>query len=253
MRTKFSDDEANTRLTTVLVLKIGGRTWQGSVGIHGRHLDNIERISYVTTDARRQVIPKVTYIDDNGKTVEYVAEDGTATPELLARGERRLMDCMDCHNRPTHAFELPERAVDQALYEGRISTQLPYIKKKAVEVLRADYTDRESARQKIAVALTDYYKASYPDVYRSHRGLLEAAVDQVQKIYLRNVFPEMKLFWGSHPNNIGHEDFLGCFRCHDGQHRSKDGRDITQDCTACHTMLAMEDPNPKVLESLGLK
>jgi acyl-CoA thioesterase FadM len=253
VRTKYTDDEKNTPLTTVLVLKIGGRTYQGAVGIHGRHLDTAERISYVSIDERRQVIPRVTYLDDNGKSVEYDSTDVQATPEQLAKGEHRRMDCMDCHNRPTHTFQLPERAVDDAMSTGRISPELPYIKKKAVEVLRTNYPDQATATQKIAEALIAFYRTSYPDVYQQHRAQVEAAVTEVQAIYLRNVFPSMKVTWGTYPNNLGHEDFLGCFRCHDGSHVSSDGRVITADCTACHTILAMEDPNPKVLSDLGLK
>jgi hypothetical protein len=253
VRTKYSDDEKNTPLTTVLVLKVGGRTWQGSVGIHGRHLDSVERISYISIDARRQVIPRVTYTGDDGKSVEYVSSDVQTTAEQLAKGEHRRMDCMDCHNRPTHAFQLPERAVDKAMSEGRISAELPYIKKKAVEVLRAEYPDRRTATQRIADVLTEFYRSSYPESYSKHRALIEAAITQVQAIYLRNVFPEMKVTWGTYANNIGHEDFPGCFRCHDGSHSSADGRVISADCTACHTILAMEDPNPKVLSELGLK
>jgi hypothetical protein len=253
VRTKYGEDEANTPLTTVLVLKIGGRTWQGSVGIHGRHLDTFERIGYVATDDRRQVIPHVTYLDDDGKTVEYRAADVNPTPAQLARGERRLMDCMDCHNRPTHAFHMPERAVDRALEEGRISRDLPFIKKKAVELLRAEYLDRQTAAQRIAASLTEFYRAGYPETYRQHRALVETAAQQVQAIYLRNVFPEMKITWGTYPNNIGHSDFLGCFRCHDGNHTAADGRTISADCNACHTILAMEDPNPKVLSDLGVR
>lgn len=253
VRTKYADDEANTAMTTVLVLKIGGRTWQGAVGIHGRHLDDIERISYISTDDRRQVIPRVTYIDDNGQTVVYDSTDVQVTPEQLAKGERRAMDCMDCHNRPTHVFELPERALDAALYAGRISPTLPFIKKQAVAALRAEYPDREVAKERIATALTDFYRTSYPDVYKNHRAQVETAIQSVQQIYLRNVFPGMKVTWGTYPNNIGHEDFLGCFRCHDGLHQSKDGRVIAQDCTSCHNILAMEETNPKVLADLGLQ
>jgi hypothetical protein len=253
VRTKFTDDEKNTPLTTVLVLKVGGHTWQGNVGIHGRHLDVGERIHYISTDERRQVIPQVTYTDDNGQTVVFNSTEIRATPEQLATGEHRAMDCVDCHNRPTHAFQMPERAVDAEMSEGRISQQLPFIKKKAVEVLRADYPDREAARQRIIAQLHDFYRTSYPDTYREHRALVETAAQQVAAIYLRNIFPEMKMTWGVHPNNIGHEDFLGCFRCHDGNHTSADGRVITQDCSACHTILAMEDPNPKVLTDLGMK
>jgi len=253
VRTKYSEDEKNTPLTTVLVLKIGGRTHLGFVGIHGRHLDEFERISYISTDGRRQVIPRVTYIDDEGKTVEYVSNDVKPTAEELAKGEQRKMDCMDCHNRPTHAFDLPEPAVDRAMTEGRISPTIPYIKKKAVEVLRAEYGNREEAKQRIAATLTEFYKTSYPDVYKNHRAQIERAVENVQNIYLRNVFPDMRLHWGTHPNNIGHQDFLGCFRCHDGNHAAADGRVIRNDCDTCHSILAMEDPDPKILKDLGIK
>ncbi len=257
VRTKYSDDEKNTPVTTVLVLKIGGHSWQGGVGIHGRHLDTDprggERITYISIDGHRQVIPRVIYNDDSGKTVEFVSSEVTATPEQLARGEHRRMDCMDCHNRPTHAFQMPERAVDLEMSAGRISPELPYIKKKAVELLRVEYPDHETARQRIASSIVEFYRTNYPDAYRDHRGLVETAVQQVAAIYQRNVFPEMKVTWGTHPNNIGHEDFLGCFRCHDGNHTSADGRMIPNDCNTCHTILAMEEQSPKVLAEIGLK
>ena len=253
VRTRYSDDEKNTPLTTVLVLKIGGLSWQGAVGIHGRHLDLAERIRYVSTDGRRQVIPQVSYLDDAGRTVAFSSSEVKPTPEQLARAERRVMDCMDCHNRPTHAFQMPERAVDQQISEGRISPLLPFIKKKSVELLRAQYPDRETARMKILATLNEFYRSNYPDVYRVHRALVETSGEQVAAIYLRNIFPEMRITWGTHPNNIGHEDFLGCFRCHDGNHASADGHVITNDCNACHTILAVEDPNPKILADLGMK
>ena len=253
VRTKYSSDEKNTPLTTVMILKIGGKTWQGLSGIHGRHLDVNERISYISTDDRRQTIPHVTYIDDNGQSVVYESSDVKATPAQLAAGEHRKMDCMDCHNRPTHAFQLPERAVDAAMNAGEISLDLPFVKKQAVELLRAEYGDRETAAQKIGNGLTDFYRVKYPELYRSHRSQVEAAAQKVVAIYRRNVFPGMKVGWGTYPNNIGHEDFVGCFRCHDGSHTAKDGRTITQDCNACHTILAMEETNPKILTDLGVK
>jgi len=253
VRTSYGDDAKNTPATTVLILKVGGRTWQGSVGIHGRHLDAVERISYVSTDGRRQVIPRVTYLDDEGKLVEFVSEEVKITPADLARAEHRNMDCVDCHNRPTHAFEVPERAVDRAIDEGRISRELPYVRKKAIEALKAQYPDRARAAQQIPATLAEFYRTSYPDVYREHRALVESASASVTAIYMRNVFPEMKVGWGVHPNHIGHEDFLGCFRCHDDKHKSADGRTITQDCSACHTILAMQETNPKVLADLGLQ
>jgi nitrate/TMAO reductase-like tetraheme cytochrome c subunit len=253
VRRHFSADEKSTPQTTVLVLKLGGRTSNGAVGIHGRHIDAAERIAYVATDDRRQVIPRVTYRDDAGKTVEYVSRDLKVSAAELAKGESRSMDCVDCHNRPTHAFELPERAVDRRIEMGLVSRDLPFVKKKAVELLRADYPSRAAASEKIVASLTDYYRTQYPQVYRDHRAAVESTADAVRDVYLRNVFPEMKITWGTHPNNIGHEDFLGCFRCHDGNHAAADGRTIASDCDSCHNILAQDESNPKVLAQLGVQ
>ena len=253
VKTKYADDEQNTPSTTVLLLKIGGRATQGLVGIHGRHLAAAERIEYVSADGRRQVIPRVTYTEDSGKKVDYVSDEVKTTPADLARAERRKMDCVDCHNRPTHAFQLPERAMDEALYAGRIDKSLPFVKKQGVAALRAEYPDRTTASQRISQAIADFYRTKYPQVYQTQRPVVETAAQQVAAIYMRNVFPEMRLTWGTHPNNIGHDDFLGCFRCHDGKHKTPDGRAINDDCSACHQILAMEEKDPKVLADLGLK
>jgi hypothetical protein len=253
VKTKYKDDEKNTPLTTVLLMKIGGRTWQGLVGIHGRHLDLGSRIRYISIDAHRQVIPVVYYTDDSGKTIEFDSGDVKPTPQQLAAAEYRSMDCVDCHNRPTHAFEMPEGAVDSRMAQGLISPELPYIKKKAVELLKENYADRDLARQKIIEVLSDFYRASYPQIYRTRRTVVQQSAEQAAAIYERNVFPSMRLTWGTHPNNLGHNDFPGCFRCHDGSHTSADGQTITNDCSACHTLLAMEEPNPKILTDLGMK
>jgi nitrate/TMAO reductase-like tetraheme cytochrome c subunit len=250
---KFSEDEKNTELSTVLLLKIGGRTWDGNIGIHGRHLDTNAPIEYIATDRQRQVIAQAAKKDSSGKVVEYISTDTKPTPEQLAKGEHRTMDCVDCHSRPTHTFMLPDRAVDQAMAQGSISPELPYIKKKAVEALKADYPDRDTASKQIEATLDNFYRTTYPDVYREKQGLIQTAISQVQAVYLRNVFPAMKVNWGTYPNNIGHTDFPGCFRCHDGSHTSADGKTIPNDCDTCHSMLAMEEQNPKILADLGLK
>jgi hypothetical protein len=251
VRTKHADDEANTPLFTVLLMKIGGHSGRGAAGIHGRHLDETERVRYVSTDGRRQVIPAVSYLDDAGKMVDYLSEDAAGKPP--AGGERRTMDCMDCHNRPTHAFDLPERAVDRALADGRISRALPFVRKKSVELLRADYPDRDAAARELGARLAEFYRREYPQVYESRRPDVEAAGAGIRDIYLRNIFPNMRVTWGTYPNNLGHEDFPGCFRCHDDKHRAADGRVITQDCNACHSVLAMEESNPKILADLGVQ
>jgi hypothetical protein len=253
VKTTYKDDEKNTPQSTVLLLKVGGRTWQGAVGIHGRHLDQGARIRYISTDDQRQVIPVVYYTDDTGKTVEYVSSDIQATKQQLDAGEHRSMDCVDCHNRPTHAFELPENAVNAKMATGLISPELPSIRKITVELLKADYPDRETARQKIVDGVKAFYRTNYPSVYDSRRALVEQSADTVANIYLRNIFPDMKMTWGVHPNNLGHNDSPGCFRCHDGSHVSADGQAITNDCGACHNLLAVDEENPKILTDLGVK
>jgi NapC/NirT cytochrome c family, N-terminal region len=253
VNTSYKDDEKNTPQIDVFLLKVGGRTWQGSVGIHGRHLADSARIRYITTDRERQVIPVVYYTDESGKTTEFISTDAKPTQEELDKGEHRAMDCIDCHNRPTHAFDLPENAIDKAMSVGRISPELPYIKKKAVEVLKGEYPARDLAKQRILAELDSFYRTNYAEIYQTRRSLVQQAGDEVTAIYLRNVFPEMRLTWGAHPNNLGHNDSPGCFRCHDGSHTSADGQTITNDCSACHELLATGEEHPKVLTDLGVK
>jgi len=253
VNTSYKDDETNTPQTDVFLLKVGGRTWQGSVGIHGRHLADRTRIRYIATDPQRQMIPVVYYTDETGKTTEFISTDAKPTQKQLDAGEHRLMDCIDCHNRPAHAFDLSENAVDKAMSVGTISPELPYIKKKAVEVLKVDYPARDFAKQAILGELDKFYRTNYPDLYQTRRALVQQAADEVAAIYFRNIFPEMRVTWGTHPNNVGHNDSPGCFRCHDGSHTSADGQTITNDCSACHEFLATAEEHPKILTDLGLK
>jgi hypothetical protein len=253
VNTSYKDDEKNTPETDVFLMKVGGRTWQGSVGIHGHHLAGGVSVRYISTDAERQTIPVVDYTDDQGKTTEFVSTDTKPTKEQLDKGDHRVMDCVDCHNRPTHTFDLPENAVDKQMSIGRISAVLPYIKKKAVEVLKVNYTTRDVAEQSITNEITAFYQTNYPEIARANRALVRQAGREVANIYLRNIFPDMHVTWGTHPNNLGHNDSPGCFRCHDGNHTSADGQTITNDCSACHQILASGEEHPKILTDLGLK
>jgi len=253
VNTSYKDDEENTPQTDVFLMKVGGRTWQGSVGIHRHHLADGVRIRYISTDADRQTIPVVYYTDDHGKTTEFVSTDTKPTKEQLEKGDHRVMDCVDCHNRPTNTFDLPENAVDKQMSIGRIRPDLPYIRKKAVEVLKVNYSTREVAEQSITSEITKFYQTNYPEIDRTRLAAVKQAGQEVADIYLRNIFPDMRVTWGSHPNNLGHNDSPGCFRCHDGNHTSTDGQTITNDCSACHQMLVSGEENPKILTNLGLK
>jgi len=253
VRNSFTDDEKNTPQTDVVMLKVGGSNGQGATGIHGHHLADAARIRYISTDPQRQTIPAVYYTDDQGKTTEFISSDAKPTREQLDRGEHRVMDCLDCHNRPAHVAEMPETAVDKQMSTGWISTNLPYIKKKAVELLKVDYPTRDVAHQRITDALTNFYRTNYPEIDRAQRSSVQQSGAEVAAIYLRNVFPEMGVTWGTHPNNLGHMNSLGCFRCHDGNHTSVNGQTITNDCSACHQIIASGENNPKILTDLGMK
>jgi hypothetical protein len=240
----YASDETNTLTKTVLLMKIGGGN--NGVGIHGTHLGPGVTISYRNSDEARQTIPCVKY-DNNGKTTDYAAAGADCAGPLP-----RVMDCMDCHNRPAHSYDLPERAVDKAMNNGLISAALPFAKKKAVEILKAPYLSRGEAGQKIPSAFAKYYQESYPAIWAQRQAEVTASGKELLAVYERNIFPEMKVTWGAYPMNIGHEDFPGCFRCHDGAHSNRAGDTITQDCNACHNLLAQDESNPKVLTDLGI-
>jgi hypothetical protein len=251
VHTEYAADEQNSASTTVAMMKIGGSSFRGTVGIHGMHVDDKARMQYVATDQHRQVIPQVTYTDPNGRVTVFNATDIKIKPEELARGEHREMDCMDCHNRPTHIFEMPDRALDEAMAQGSIDPKLPFIKRQAMAALRRDYPDSVAAARAISASLENFYRTQYPQVYAANPALVKTASQKVRAIYERNVFPEMKITWGTYPNNLGHTDFPGCFRCHDGNHTSADGRTISNDCATCHNLLAVSEKDPKILTELG--
>jgi nitrate/TMAO reductase-like tetraheme cytochrome c subunit len=245
---KFADDEANTMSKTVLLMRIGGGR-AGSPGIHGAHLGEGVVIRYAHSDDKRQTIPWVESTRA-GKSTIYLAPGTPA--DAAQRYPVRVMDCVDCHNRPSHTYELPERAVDHAMAEGAISPALPFAKKRSLEVLKANYSSNEEAAQKIPLEFARLYREGNADVYRRRRAEIDRAGQAALAIYRRNVFPAMKVTWGLYPNNIGHTDFPGCFRCHDDQHAAAGDRKLGQDCNSCHQLLAMDEPAPKILADLGL-
>jgi hypothetical protein len=225
---EYADDETSSESVTTLQLHVGGGSAAGS-GIHW-HMNLDNRVEYIATDPARQTIPWVKVTGRDGRVTEYAAPD--VTPETLAAGEHRVMDCLDCHNRPAHSFDAsPERAVDAAIARGEIPRDLPFARREAVTALRAAYESRDAALTGIARSLREAYKgesASSPG--------MAAMIAGVQGVYTRNVFPAMKVGWGTYPNHIGHVDFPGCFRCHDDNHKASDGRTIGQDCETCHAM-----------------
>jgi nitrate/TMAO reductase-like tetraheme cytochrome c subunit len=228
---EYADDETNTETTTVLQMHLGGPGQPTTVGraIHW-HADSRIKITYVTTDTLRQTIPFVRVTDAQGKIREFATE-GT-TPEQLAQGEQRTMDCIDCHNVVAHRISpTAERAVDEAMAAGKISRTLPFVRQQAVELLKVDYPTQDEGLKAIENGLRAFYATRGSAI---DARALDQAIDSVRTVYSRNVFPSMKVTWGVYPDNIGHMTSAGCFRCHDGTHTAKDGTTISADCEYCH-------------------
>jgi len=229
---EYADDEANTESVTTLQMHIGGISAAKNTasGIHW-HVAATNKIEYIATDDKRQVIPYVRLDDGKGNVTEFRAEG--VTDEQLARGERRVLDCVDCHNRPSHTFAISvERAVDDVIAGGGFERSLPFIRREAVKALKASYPTTEAAMAGLAAGIEKFYREAYPS---APQAAVQQAVTSVQALYRRNIFPTMKVGWGSYSNNIGHTAFPGCFRCHDDNHKSKSGKVISQDCSLCHT------------------
>lgn len=245
---KFKDDEANTRNETVLMMLVGGG---GYGGIHGAHLGTGVHIGYAAADKKRQTIPWVEYRNDrSGETRTYLANGSNS--DSVSTLPRYEMQCVDCHNRPAHAFEEPGRAVDEAIASGQIPSGLPFIKKTAIELITAEYKTEAEAAQKISAGLTSFYQGKYPEVSGKRGDDIQTTGQALVAIYSRNVFPDLKVTWGTYPNNLGHAGNPGCFRCHDDSHATSGKKTITQDCGACHQALAVEETSPEILKTLGI-
>jgi nitrate/TMAO reductase-like tetraheme cytochrome c subunit len=247
VETAYGDDEKNAMTRSLVVMHVGGRdSFSRLSGIHGAHLGHIE---YIATDTTHQTINWVGKTNDDGSVTEFVAGDAKAA----MTGVRRTMDCIDCHNRAAHSFSTPEEALNEKMALGTPSAALPFIHKQGLALLKADYSSQDDANAKIASGLAGFYQAQYPAVWSGQRAQVEQAAKTLAAIYGENVFPYMKVTWGTHPNNLGHNAYPGCFRCHDGSHNAKDGKTITNDCAACHNLVAVDEANPKQLADLGMQ
>ncbi|MDT4895365.1 MAG: hypothetical protein QOH25_442 [Acidobacteriota bacterium] len=234
----YAADEKNTFGQTRMLVHVGGgNPATGPVsGIHW-HMNLANEVDYIATDEQRQVIPWVRMKDRQGNVMEYLASNAQLTPEQVTQAPKRRMDCIDCHNRPAHVYLPPDVALNNAFIAGKLDATLPYLKRQAMEVLDKNYSTNDEALGSIASGLDGFYRANYADVYSQKGDSIKGAISEVQRIYQTYFFPEMKTNWRTHPNNIGHYYFQGCFRCHDGEHVSKTGKVISNDCNVCHTIL----------------
>jgi hypothetical protein len=236
----FLADETNTERIIHLQMKTSSRMTASGLekGIH-QHINPDIKIEYKTTSDSRQVIPWVRYTNlKTGDSEIFTDSENTLSQTKLDSLEIRVMDCLDCHNRPSHNYDTPQNFVDKSLRSGKISTSLPEIKKEAMAVLNTDYSTRDSAYMAISERILGFYQKTYPELYVNRKSDIDAAITEIQNGYAQNIFPYMKSSWKVYPNNIGHMEFDGCFRCHNDRHASSNGKVISRDCNLCHLIVA---------------
>ena len=236
----YLSDESNTSFSLNMLLKIGGGSEETGItsGIHYWHMDVVNKITYIASDSSRQTIPWIKTVSKDGKVTVYKDKYFKFKNDTITNGFVRTMDCIDCHNRPTHIYHNPYDAVDEMMSTGDIDTSLPYVKSTSVEALEKSYTSKNIGLDSIKIFIENYYKTKYPKIYSNNSNEIGKSISSIQNIYDKNYFPRMKVNWKEYPDNIGHMYFPGCFRCHDGNHLSADGKVIPKDCNTCHLILS---------------
>lgn len=239
-RSYFLSEEDNPRWNIRMLVNVGGGQDQ-SYGVHA-HMNLDHDIYYVADDERRQQISWVKSVDKAGREVIYTTEDSAYKDRAPSTDKIRKMDCIDCHNRPSHQFESPYRLLNDAMQYGRLDATLPLIKDQGMKLLSKKYESTDEAAKAIRQILTGFYQNKYPELYSSQKQKIEKAIEQITKLYTTNMFPEMKTRWDTHPNNLGHLVAPGCFRCHDNEHKTSGGQVISKDCKSCHMIVEQGAP-----------
>ena len=240
----FLADDTNTEHDIQLQMKTSSKMTPNGFekGIH-QHISPDVRIEYKTNSSNRQIIPWVKYTNvKTGVSEVYTDSENPVSAAKLDSMETRVMDCLDCHNRPSHNYRTPQNFIDKLMAEGKISKTLPGIKKLAMDILYPDYATKDSAFMAINKKVTDFYQSKYPDLMTSNKPEIDQAILEMQNGYANNIFPYMKSSWKSYPNNIGHMESDGCFRCHNDRHATEKGKIISKDCNLCHSILAQGSP-----------
>lgn len=248
----YAYDEKNSLRQTRMLLNVGGGspTTGPVAGIHW-HMNIGNEITYVSMDEHRQTIPWIRVKDREGNVTEYSDRNRPLSDEQLQTAPKRRMDCIECHNRPAHVYQPPDLSVDQSFAAGRLDPSLPYLKREAISLLTKNYDTEDVALKAISAGMDQFYRQNYAELYSSKRSSISSAVTELQRIFQTYTFPEMKVDWQTHPNNIGHFYFSGCFRCHDGEHVSNSGKVIRNDCNICHTVIYDSAAPPEKNAKIG--
>jgi transposase len=240
-RIYFLSDIKNTRKTINLLLKMGQTAAMPDrpPKMHW-HYSTTEEIAYAATDRARTIIPWIKVKRLDGKERVYRSIESKITDAEVGKAEKRKMDCVDCHNRSGHPYNPPDVIVNALLSLKRVDPGLPGIKGMAVKALDAVYASREDAMKGINSSIRDFYKKTYTAWSPEKEKAVASTIVVLQRAYDRNYDPSMKVSWKNFPNNQGHRFSPGCFRCHDGKHRSDDGVVLSRDCSLCHLLIERE-------------
>ena len=249
----YLSDEKNSEWDINLSLKIGGsHSAQGlQEGIHW-HINPDVVIEYKALDVQRQKIPWVKFTNlKTSKSIIFQDQNNPLKKEQLDSLETRIMDCIDCHNRPSHNYKPPAFFVNNAITAGTIPKDLPMIKSLAMDLCGKDYSSTDTAMIAIRDGIKLYYKEKYPEIILEKNYLVNKAITGLQTEFKKNIFPEMKVKWNAYSNNIGHLEFVGCFRCHNDNHKSKTGEVISRNCNLCHDINAQGNPDSLQVTTVG--
>ncbi len=236
---RFENDVNNTHKNIYLIMKTGGGAKREGLG-RGIHWHIVNAVEYYATDQWDQEIPYVRVYNDDGSVTEYVDVESGFDVSTLDESRLKPMDCITCHNRITHEFTIPGNSIDTAMTRGIISPEIPLIHQKAVDVLYKKYETRAEAFAAFD-GLGESYKTT--DYYPGNEGKVVSAVQALKDIYDRTVFHDQEVDWATHPNNLGHVNSPGCFRCHDGRHLNAENEAVRLECNLCHSIPVVAGPD----------
>ena len=248
----YLTDSANTEWDLSLQMKIGAQVSALglSEGIHW-HINPDVQIDYIPKSKDREEIPWVKYLDKKtGKILIFQTTEEPLSADTIKQVVPRVMDCMDCHTRPSHHYYTPMEFVDNAITDGQIPADLPYIKKAAMDNFINPFSSTDSARISIRSNILKFYQEEHPDLFTTRRPDIDKAIRGILKGFDNNIFPEMKASWDAYPDHIGHKTYLGCFRCHDDKHVAENGEVISRDCNLCHTIVQEGKPGEEIYSPL---
>jgi hypothetical protein len=244
-RTTFTEDQDNTRQFVGLMIRpTSGDINDVMQSVHWHVLANVQ---YRSPDAQAQKIDYVSITKSDGTVEEFIAQDkigvaqdvGPDVAKIKATETDRTVDCITCHNRAGHPIPNPGLSTDAALTAGLLDPTLPYIKQQAMQILWSAYPDTATADAEVD-KLSGFYALNYPSIATTKAAAIDQAKAELKVLYRQSATPDMKVTAASYPDNLGHLDFPGCFRCHDGGHfLIKDGavtsEVIPYTCDTCHT------------------